>query len=707
VIYETREDAVADLHWLVKSCSVSPFSSLKLSAYETQVLENDLVEYDDEAVILFYEDIFEYMGLQEPHWGKDFSHRELPVFALVPGEGIRIVLSKESGGKWKTEGRDGIRKERKFPDGTRFTPVKIERKPGKKRSAKEMFKAIALRHKPALVHAAIASLSINILALATSFFSMQVYDRVIPTQGISTLIALGIGVFVAIFLEMLLKLSRSYLLDGAAAHMDVSYSHDIFNRFLRVRPDALPRSVGTLSGQLQSYATVRAFISSAALYVLIDFPFSMIFLAVIIMLAGWKIGLIVLVFLIAAISAGLFFKNKIVMLTQTSTLASHKKLGLLVESVENAENLKATGAGWSLLSRWNVLSEDAINDDIKIKRYSDMSTYVSAFLQQMSYISIVAMGAYLVSTTDKLTMGGLIATTILSGRVLSPIAMLPGLLVQWGRTKISVSDLDNVYALEMDNEGVERPLSPTVLKPEYRCERIRFAYKENTPVVNIDKLVIHAGEKVAILGTIGSGKSTLLKIFAGLYKPMEGKIYFSNIDMHQISRNRINEAVGYLPQHVKLISGTLRDNLLLGLAGFSDEQILDAAMQTGLIDLVNALPQGLDTPVPEGGESVSGGQKQLIALTRLVLMQPSALLLDEPTANMDDGTERKILRTIQAQMTKERTLVVVTHKPAVLALVDRIIVVSSQGIVMDGSKEMVLKKLNMQPKVKKGNIYET
>lgn len=701
VIYENREEAVADLHWLVTSCSVSPFSSLKLTSYEIQVLEDELKEYDNEAIKLFYEDIFEYMGLREPHWVESLSHRDLPVFALVPGEGVRVILSKEPDGKWKSEGKKGIHTNKKFPEGTRFASVKLERKPGKKRSAKEMFKEIAFRHKTALLHAGIASLSINILALATSFFSMQVYDRVIPTQGVSTLIALGIGVFVAIFLEMLLKLSRSYLLDGAAAHMDVSYSHDIFNRFLKIRPDALPRSVGTLSGQLQSYATVRSFISSAALYVLIDFPFSMIFLAVIIMLAGWTIGLIVLVFLILAIAAGLFFRNKIVMLTQTSTLASHKKLGLLVESVESAENLKATGAGWSLLSRWNALSEDAINDDIKIKHYSDMSTYVAAFLQQMSYISIVAMGAYLVSTTDKLTMGGLIATTILSGRVLSPIAMLPGLLVQWGRTKISVADLDNVYALEMDNEGVERPLSPTVLKPEFRCERVKFAYDENTPVVNINKLTIKAGEKVAILGTIGSGKSTLLKMFAGLYKPTDGKIYISNIDMHQISRNRINEAVGYLPQHVKLISGTLRDNLLLGIAGFSDEQILEAAMQTGLIHLINALPQGLDTPVPEGGESVSGGQKQMIALTRLVLMQPSALLLDEPTANMDDGTERQILRTIQAQMTKDRTLVVVTHKPAVLALVERVIVVSSQGVMMDGSKEEVLKKLNA-PVVKGG-----
>jgi ATP-binding cassette subfamily C protein LapB len=694
MIYADRDTAVADLHWLLRECSVPPLSSLKLSEYESAIVENELSQIDDDAIMLFYEDLFDRLGLKSVSWSDEILHQSLPVLALVPGEGIRVIMAHEANSYWKSESREGLRNERDFPEGTLFTAIKLERKRQGKRSAREMFKAIALKQKSAIVHAAIAALSINILALATSFFSMQVYDRVIPTQGIPTLIALGIGVSIAIFLEMLLKLSRSYILDGAAASMDIQYSHDIFDRFLKVRADALPKSVGTLSGQLQSYATVRAFISSAALYILIDFPFSMIFLAVIIMLAGWTIGMVVVVFMIAAIAAGLFFKKKIEHLSQTSTMASHQKLGLLVESVENAENVKATGAGWSLLSRWNALSEDAIYDDIKIKHYSDMSVFFAGSLQQFSYVAIVAVGAYLVSTTDKLTMGGLIATTILSGRVLSPIAQIPGLLVQWGRTKMSIGDLDNVYALDMDNEGVERPLMPVRLQPSFRCENLRFAYGESTPVVAIDKCAIREGEKVAILGTIGSGKSTLLKILAGLYKPSEGKIYLDNMDMHQISRNRLNEVIGYLPQHITLISGTLRDNLLLGLTGITDEQIMDAASKTGLITLISALPQGLDTPVPEGGESVSGGQKQMIAITRLVLMDPLALLMDEPTANMDDRTERQILQTIQTMMTPEKTLVVVTHKPTLLALVDRIIVVSPQGIVADGPKEAVLKKLS-------------
>ncbi|MCF6207274.1 MAG: peptidase domain-containing ABC transporter [Sulfurovum sp.] len=693
MIYEDLSQAKSDLHWLVRSCSVAPFSALRLTEYEAAILEKELDSFDDAFIEEFYGIFFERAGLREAQWREEMVQSDLPVLALLPGEGLCVFMEKTPDGEWRCESAQGVKRFKTLPQGAKFTPVKVVRNRRQKRSAVEMFKEIALRQKRTIVYAAIAALSINILALATSFFSMQVYDRVIPTQGLSTLAALGIGVFVAILLEFMLKLSRAYIVDGASASMDVEYAHDVFSRFLHIRTDALPKSVGSLSGQLQSYATVRSFITTATLYLLIDLPFSLIFLAVIIMISGWTIGIIVLFFMLLSMTTGILFKRKIVELTKNASMASHRKLGLLVESVESAENIKASGAGWSLLSRWNGLSEDAAFDDIQIKRYSDMATFMAGLLQQLSYIAVVAMGAYLVSTTDQLTMGGLIATTILSGRVLSPISMIPNIIVQWGRTKISVEDLENIYALPLDNEGVERPLNPEVIQPHFRCEHLRFAYGENAPVVNIEKLTISHGEKVAILGAVGSGKSTLLKILAGLYHPTEGKIYLDNIDMHQISRNRINELVAYLPQHVKLISGTLRENLLLGLVGVSDEQIMEAAAQTGLIHLINALPQGLDTPVPEGGESVSGGQKQMIALTRLLLTDAKALLMDEPTANMDEGAERQFIQSVKKKLDKAHTLIVVTHKPALLALVERIVVVTPQGVVLDGPKEKVLAQL--------------
>jgi ATP-binding cassette subfamily C protein LapB len=697
MIYTHFDKAKQDIRWLIQECSLASFAASRLPLYEVVKLEKNLVTLDDASIFTIYEILFSMFNLKKPFWTQTLSPEALPILALIPGEGMRVIIEHEAEGTWKSDGVNGIRRERNFPAKTQFTSIKSLRSSPEKISATQMFIEVAKRQKPILLHAAIASLSINILALGTSFYSMQVYDRVIPTQGISTLVALSIGVFIAIFLEMILKLSRATILDHASKNMDVAYSHDIFNRFLKIRSDALPKSIGTLSGQLQSYSTVRSFISSAALYLIIDFPFSMIFLAVIVMISGWSMGLIALVFLLVSIITGSLFRKKIEKLSQTSSMASHKKLGLLVETVENAENIKATGAGWNILSRWNALTEDAIHDDIAIRHYSELSNYMAVFLQQISYMALVGTGAYLVSTTDTLTMGGLIAVTILSGRVLSPIAMLPNLLVQWGRTKIAVKDLDNVYALKSDNEGIERPLSPVNMNPSFVCQNIQFGYGKDMATVKVSNLTIKQGERVAILGVIGSGKSTLLKILSGLYMPQEGSVLINGIDIQHISRNRLNETIAYLPQNIKLLSGTLRDNLLLGLVGVNDDKIIEAATKTGLIHLISSLPQGLDTPVPEGGESVSGGQKQMIAITRMILASPNVWLLDEPTANMDEGTERNILAALHQQITADKTLILVTHKPALLGLVNRIIVMTPQGVVMDGPRDAVLQQLAPKP----------
>lgn len=698
-----QDDAKKQIIWLAKECSHHAFASQRPSNQELSKLTESLTHTDEKHLKSYLKTFFLSFGLKSPIWSKSPSHQQLPMLGLLPGIGLALLLSYENDASWRCETPDGIIYRSEFPSGSLFCPIRSSQHTDRSSSASQMFKSVAMQQKPVIIYAAIASLSINLLALATSFYSMQVYDRVIPTTGISTLVALSIGVFIAVFLELILKISRASILDHASKAMDTTYSHHIFDRFLKIRSDALPKSIGTLSGQLQSYGTVRSFISSAAMYVVVDFPFSLIFLAVIIMIAGWTMGFIAIGFLLIAIISGLLFRHKIDHLSRTSTMASHKKLGLLVETVENAENVKATGAGWNILGRWNALTEDAISDDIQIRYYSELSSFISGFFQQISYVSLVAIGAYLVSTTDSLTMGGLIATTILSGRVLSPIAMIPNILVQWGRAKIAVSDLDSVYALPSDNHGLSRPIVPEVIEPLLQCSNVKFAYMKDSISIVIPKLLIRPGEKVAILGAIGSGKSTLLKLLSGLYAPQEGQIQIGGLDMQHIARHRLNEVIGYLPQNVKLFSGTLRENLLLGLIGINDEQILAAAKKTGLINLINALPQGLDTSVPEGGESVSGGQKQMIALTRLLLCSPNIWLLDEPTSNMDDMTERMIMNTLAHATTESKTLILVTHKPALLALVSRIIVLTPQGIMMDGPRDSVLQELKNRSQAAQGD----
>lgn len=694
MIYSDLKDLKNDFKWLAQECTLEQFSAHKLSTYDYEDLLKKIPSFINDKVTFDFFDLFlEKYDLEETKWEKKINTTMFPILALIPGRGFKILIGMEADGSVKTLDSNGIENLLKIEKGAKFRALKFNRRDNEKISAVKMFKQIAKTQTKYLFYAVTASVSVSLLALGSSFYSLQVYDRVIPTNGLSTLVSLTVGVAIAIFLEMILKFSRAAIIDQAAKNMDIEYSHNVFERFLNVRADSLPKSIGTLSSKLQSYVSVRGFIVSASMFLFIDFPFSFLFLAVIVMLGGWEIGQIVLIFLAISTLIGIMFKSKIEKLTKESSMASHKKLGLLVESVEGSEKIKSTGAKWSMMSKWSQLTEDAINDEINIKHYTDISGFLATFSQQISYVAIVAMGAYLIATTPDITMGALIAITILSNKVFAPIAQLPGLFVQWGRSKVSIEDLNGIYDLQRDNEGVDRPITYKLKEYDIRCENVKFSYVEDYPIVNIPSLEIKKGEKVAILGVIGAGKSTLLKIMSGMYKPTEGRVFLDNIDMHQISRNNLSETIGYLAQDTKLFSGTLRDNLAFGIVNATDEKILEAAKMTGLITLISALPEGLDTVVPEGGDSVSGGQKQLIAITRMLVANTDVLLLDEPTASMDDGTEKYILSVLKNNIKDEQTMVIVTHKPTLLNLVDRVIILTPQGIAIDNTKEVVLSTL--------------
>ncbi|MCT7514776.1 peptidase domain-containing ABC transporter [Aliarcobacter cryaerophilus] len=693
MIYDNLNLAKEDLKWLLGVNTIISESTNSLNSKKVEMILENLTSFDAKYLELFYVELFSSLDFESLSFSKDISKQFLPNFAIVPNFGVVFIYEQTKEGEYKAQSKDGIKIFKSFPANTRFANLRKKEVSKEKTSAYEMFKKVALEQKRLLVYAAAATFSINTLALGTSLYTMQVYDRVVPTGAISTLVALTIGVFIAIFLEMMIKFSRSVLLDYATKKMDIEYSNDIFERFLRIRCDALPKSIGTLTGQLQSYNNVRAFITSAAMFLFIDLPFSIIFILAIFVIGGFAMGLVPIGFLILSLIVGFIFRKKIEQASKNSSMASYKKMGLMVETVENSENIKATGAGFNILNNWNRLTQEAVDDDIEIRHYSDMSSYITAFLQQLSYIAIVSLGAYLVAENGTITMGALIAMTILSGRILQPIAQLPNQFVQWGKASLAVKDLDNVYKLASDNDGITRPLSPYLDTTNIRCKDIAFGYTENSNVISVSELNIKQGEKVAILGAIGSGKSTFLKILAGLYKPTKGFVYLDGIDMQLIKRDFLTENMSYLPQTTKLFAGTLRDNLIFGMIGISDEQIIEAAKLTGLIGLINALPNGLDTVVPEGGESVSGGQKQLIALTRMIVANKKIILLDEPTASMDEGTERQIISMLHQKLSPEQTMVVVTHKPIVLNMVDRIIVLTPNGVAVDGTKEEVLAKL--------------
>jgi ATP-binding cassette subfamily C protein LapB len=321
-----------------------------------------------------------------------------------------------------------------------------------------------------------------------------------------------------------------------------------------------------------------------------------------------------------------------------------------------------------------------------------------ASMQQFSFVLLISLGALLV-IDGVVTLGGLIACSILGGRVLSAVMMLPNLMVQHAHARVAIQGVEGLYKLETDLTPGVQPLTPSVLRGNYQLEDVSFAYGKAPPAVSIKRLAISPGERIGILGTVGSGKSTLLRMVAGLYRPTQGRVLIDGLDVSHVARETMSRHVCYVQQDHRLFEGTLRQNLLIGLPNPGDDVIKAAMMQTGLLEQVATHPMGLDLPITEGGRGLSGGQKQLLVFTRMVLAQPKVMLLDEPTASMDGGTEMRCLNALVSPQLASSTLLLVTHKPSVLSVVNRVLVVSRGQIVMDGPRDAVLAQLsqNMKP----------
>jgi len=550
-----------------------------------------------------------------------------------------------------------------------------------------------LARKNIFLEAVLATGLVNLLTLATSLYSMQIFDRVIPNQGFQTLWVLTVGVALAVGLEFILKLVRAHMVDRTCNAIDHELSEWFFGRMLGIRMEARPASVGTLAAQVKGFEMVRGVLASTSLFVLADVPFALFFILVIFLVGGW-VALVPLIALPIALTAGLMFQHVIQKHTRENLSGNNRKAGLLVEAVDGAESLKANSAEWKLQGRWNALVAETGASDQQIRTYSALAQNLTVALQQFSYVALIATGAWLV-TQNLLTMGGLLACSIISNRALMPIVQLPGVMVQWAHAKAAIEGLDKIIALPSEADDARHTLTPQSLEGAIRFERVRFTYgMAKRLALEVERLEIRPGERIGLIGPIGSGKSTLLKLASGLYRPNEGKVFLSGMDMAMLTPAALRETVGYLPQEARLFSGTLRDNLLLGLPDPGDEAILEAARKSGLIDLIAGQPKGLGLEITEGGRGVSGGQKQLIALTRMLLAKPKTWLLDEPTGSMDADSEARVVALLQAVLGAQESAIVATHKTALLSLFTRLLVVQNGRIVVDGPRDEVMAKLS-------------
>jgi len=636
-------------------------------------------------------------------------HKEINFTENIPtiwipnsGENILIVLGKIYSNKLVVEDSNGLQSEVEFFEDGVFLRFHFENEDNlyknefniSKSAATQYFFSAIKKKKSIFIESFLASLFVTFLALAGSLFSMQVYDRVVPNKNYSTMWVLAIGVLVAISSEFLIRQIRSVMVDRACKAIDNELSLVFFGRALSVRMDARPKSIGTFAAQIKQFEMVRNFMTSSTLFVMADLPCSFIFILMIWYLAG-SIAIIPIIFMPLVALIAFSFTGSLKKLALQHQSESNQKNGLLIESVDGIESLKAAMGEWKMLGIWKKLNGLISSRDYKIRTINSFSTNLTQSLQQAAFVLIIILGALSIGRSE-ITVGALIACSMIIGRALNPINQLPLLISQWQSAKVALADLDKILSLPIDNSN-QKKLIPDSCNGDLRFENLKFFYSLDNTALDIQSLNIKAGERIAILGAIGSGKSTLLKILSGLFKPNEGRSLLDGIDMQSIASDFLRQKIGYLPQEVRLFHGSLRDNLVLGLHSPTDEQIIQACRFTGLDNLVSNHPDGLDLSISEGGRGLSGGQRQLAGLTRLFISNPNVILLDEPTASMDEDLEKKLMSNLIKNIESNTTLVFVTHKLSMLLYATRIIVLDRGKILFDGPSSEILKKIGFFP----------
>lgn len=642
----------------------------------------------------FIESAWRAAGLEgEPRTLATVRQHDLPAIGWSPEHGWLIVRAQLADASWSLvkAGGESLR----LDNLDALECVSIPRRAGPVQAAPSavglVWEAVWQR-RLIFVEALIATVLVNLLTLGVSLYTMQVYNRVIPNQGFDTLWVLSVGVMIAIGLEFMLKQVRTIAIDRTCNAIDKDLSEWFFARALGIRMDARPQSVGTLAAQIKGFELVRGVMTSTPIFVLVDVPFA-VFFVVVIFLIGGSLAIVPLIAIPICLISGLIFQGIIRRGAREFQAYNHRKTGLLVESIDGAESLKSNSADWKIQGRWNELVEQVADTDYRVRRYSALAQQLTMTLQQMGYVGMVAYGAFLI-VDNQLTLGALIGCAIIANRALAPIAQLPGVMVQWAHARAALGELEKIIGLPNEADADGSSLIPQSVAGALGFDAVRFAYAPDTPpALAIAKLAIRPGEKTGIVGAVGSGKSTLLKLASGLYSPAQGKVSLDGIEMSMIAPAFLRETIAYLPQEPRLFSGTLRDNLLLGLPDPGDEAILGAARKTGLIELISGHPKGLGLPITEGGRGISGGQRQLVALSRVLLSAPRVWLLDEPTTAMDSATEARVVQLLREAAAAGATMLVATHKNALLPLFDRIIVLQGGRIAFDGPRDEAIEKL--------------
>jgi len=538
----------------------------------------------------------------------------------------------------------------------------------------------------------IASGFINLLALATPLFIMNVYDRVVPNDATETLWVLAVGVFIAFAFDFVLRVLRTHFIDNTARNIDAKLSAKVFSHLVDLKTDTRPDSVGHLVNTVQAFESFREFITSASITTLVDLPFVFIFIIIIAILGG-SLALVPLILIPLVLMMSFALQKPLIVLVKKSFQAASIKQTTLLESLLGADTIKSVNAQSLMQSKWEDVVCYAANIGVRLRFLSSLATNISIFSQFMGSVILVIYGVYKIGQGD-LTIGALIACTILTGRALAPMVQAASLLMRYYQSIAGIEGLDKVMALPTERPNDSNFIHPEQIKGKISFDHVTYTYGESTvPALRDVSFTINSGEHVAIIGRIGSGKSTILKLMTGLLHPTEGNILLDDINLQQYDPVDYRKKIGYVPQDTTLFNGSIKDNIKLGNPLVPDEDLLEAIRFTSLDKLISQQADALNKNVGERGQNLSGGQRQTIILAQAMLSKPDILLFDEPTKSMDDMTERHIAKNV-AEYYKDKTFILVTHKVKLLPLVDRIILTDNGQIIMDGPKETVVKALS-------------
>lgn len=548
------------------------------------------------------------------------------------------------------------------------------------------------RYRRQLMEVAAGSLVANLLAVAVSLFSMQVYDRVIPYQSQPTLWVLAIGALLAIALEGALKLARSSLMDMTGKRIELTVQADLMEKLLGMKHGPAQRSPSTLFSAMREFSSVREFFTATTIGTVADLPFILLFLAIVASIGGNLVWILVAGGVLMVLP-GFLLQHKMVAMTMAAQGASTRAARLLYEAIFEAETV-TTQRGEDRVRRiWQELSALSAVHSAEQRQLTAKLGYWAQGVQQATYVLAVVAGAYMVFAGE-FTVGTIIAVGMLTGRTLSPLAALSGTMAKWSNVKSALDGLEAIAVAPQTLDAARHYLRKDRIAGHYELRKTTFRYDpKSAATVDVDALVIPAGQRVAVLGANGSGKSTLLRMLAGIYEPGEGRILLDGVDFGQVHPRDIRRAVGYLGQDVRLFAGSLRDNLNMTGLERNDERLLAALDFAGLGPFVRSHPRGLDLEIREMGEGLSVGQRQSMGWARMWLADPAVVILDEPTAALDQTLESALVARL-TEWLAGRTAIIATHRLPILQLAERVLILQGGRVMVDGPRDAVLAHIN-------------